>query len=613
MEALDPEPLVPPPRRRRAEVLVGLVVVLGVLGVAGWDWGQQERQASAYAAGQRAAQAYRWEEAQAAFAGAGDYQDAGQRAQAAAATIRERDEQYAAARRDDPLAALSALQTVARLQPGYRDSAARLAASQDRVLRGALAGAVVLRPTAQPPGLYVYNAAGWQWLPDSDAASRVLASAAPGYVLYDSPVPDAPAPGPRRRHLFRATLTGGRPLVDRFALDPGEFVDYRVGPEGLWAIRGLPTGADLVGRVQGFTMFNLAYQVVSSPRGRTFTLPNPRWLVLDMAADGRHYLLADLTLAGSATPTSTLYLGDAYGGKPHPLMTVPGLVLQARFSPDERAMLLVTARPGAQPGEELHTVLLLDPARSAAPWVVEEQMVSANDLAENSRPVAATFLSRGPRAGQVLLLTTRGQAAWLSLYNPADPRRPPQPLWAGEGANLTVAVRESATTAGLILCWQQGRDQALSAALIYVDAQDQAMPLVPETPRGRFSTGWLHAGQLVYLSLSQAPDVTGGSLFVSSLPLDALHPDPDPSATGVPPGAIRLRSATLLYQVPTRNANAVAAGPLHLGPDFLATVAADGLHAHPYNTMRDVLLEPGVTAIYPIDPATAPQAGHILP
>jgi hypothetical protein len=616
MEDLDPAPSRAGASGLRPELLLGVLVLVGVLGFAGWDWWRQERQERAYSAGQRAAAALRWEEARAAFAAAEDFQDAPQRAAAAATAIATRDEQYTAAEEalahGDPLGALAALRAVEDLQPGYRDSAALRAQVEPAVYAGALGGVVVLRPQADPPGLYVYNASGWQWLRDSDATSRVLASAPP-YVLYDSPVPAAP--GPPRRHLIRATLTDGRPRIDRFALNPAEFAAYRVGAAGIWAIRSpLDLPGDLA-RVDGFNMYSLAYQVVSSPRGKQFSLPNPRWVVLDMAADGRRYLLADLTDATRRSPRSTLYLGDAYGAAPRPLTTIPGMVLRARFSPDEHTILLHTTQPAARPDKEVQLVLLLDangapPARLLHDQTVDRGVTTGSD---NTQTVAATFLTRGPRAGQVLLLTAEESRARLILHDPAQPDLPPQPIWTDPGPNVMIVLRESATDGGLVFRLLKGPGRPRSAGLVYVDGANRAGPLVPAVGRGRMYTGWIHAGRLVVLSTSRAPDTTTGTLFVSSLPLDALRPDPTLADPADPAAPISVDLATLIYQTPTRNWNPLTTGLLHLGPGYLATVAPDGLHAHPYDAARDVLLEPGVTTLYPIDPATDPLATIPLP
>ena len=626
MEDLDPEPGSPARQRLRPEWLLGVLVVLGVLGFAGWDWWRQERQERqerAYAAGQRAAAAFRWEEARAAFAALGGFRDAPERAFAAGATIAMRDAQYAAAEgalaRHDPLAALAALRTVEDLQPGYRDSAARRAQVEPAVYMGALGGAVVSRPQANPPGLYVYNAAGWQWLRDSDATSRVLGSAPP-YVLYDSPVPEEP--GPPRRHLIRATLTAGRPRITRFALNPADFAEYRVGPAGVWAIRArrdLPTP---LARVEGLNMFSLMYQVASSPRTRQLLLPNAYWVVLDMTADAGQYLLADFTNAVGGAPRTTLYLAAAYGGVPRPLFTTPSLVLRARFSSDERRILLVTAQPGATAGTEVQRVLLLDRAGGQVSGTLHEQVVTLGTLTGSGsslQPVAATFLTRGPRAGQVLVLaqqrmvTTGGPITRLSLHDPAQPGLRPQAIWTDTGANMTIVLRESATDGRLVFRLVKGPGRPRTAGLVYVDAANRAGPLVPAVGRGRMYTGWIHADQLVYLSTSRAPDTTTGTLFVSSLPLAALRPDPALADGADPAVPFSVDLATLLYQTPTRNWNPLTTGLLHLGPAYLATVAPDGLHAHPYDAARDVLLEPGVTTLYPIDPATDPAATQTLP
>jgi hypothetical protein len=349
IEDLDPEPVGPGRRLRRREVALGMLLLVGVLLFAGWDWQRQEGQATAYRAGEQAALAREWDAAEAAFRSVGTYRDAAQRAAQAAATQAERDRRYAAAQSalgaGDYLGALAAVEAVAQVQPGYRDTAALAEQARAPLLRAVLSGTVAQRPAAQPPGLYRYGAAGWEWLAGSDGASQVQATGAPGYVLYDGPNPDLPRAG--ARVLVRADLQRDPAETATFTLNPADFSGYRVGADGVWGIRDSHLRVPALASVQGYGNLDLTYQATADPRFQALILPGPDWLVLDLAPDGRHYLLADLSRAtGGDAPTSLLYLAGG-ASRPQALYAVPGLLRRAQFSPDGRWVLLVSTQAQA--------------------------------------------------------------------------------------------------------------------------------------------------------------------------------------------------------------------------------------------------------------------------
>src|SRR3954449_9160473 len=97
IENLDPEPPDQGRRGRRWEVLLGLALLLGLVGLGGWQWGQQQSKLTAYQAGARAAAAHDWDAARASFATAADYGDAARRRADADRLGAARGGQYAAA------------------------------------------------------------------------------------------------------------------------------------------------------------------------------------------------------------------------------------------------------------------------------------------------------------------------------------------------------------------------------------------------------------------------------------------------------------------------------------------------------------------------------------
>lgn len=176
--------------RWRAEMLLGLLLLLTVAGWSLADWHRQEQRA-AYNDGRRYATGRDWDNALAAFRVAGDYADAAGLAQQAAVHIVDRGRLYgaasAAAGQEDWLTALQDLRQLDTVQPNYRDSRALRLAAEAHTYRAALAGVVARRTQASPAGLYLRSDQGWVWLSGSDPASSVHGFGPGGCVLYDAP------------------------------------------------------------------------------------------------------------------------------------------------------------------------------------------------------------------------------------------------------------------------------------------------------------------------------------------------------------------------------------------------------------------------------------------
>src|SRR5439155_269877 len=154
-----------------------------------------------YRAGDRYAAARDWDAARAAFLAAGDYAHAGTRAADAAKKIGDRDATYAAAVAERDAGTWAAgprdFRHVQEIASGFRDSAVLEQQVEQRVYLLALSGTVALRaasaPAANSVGLYLYMANGWNYLPGSDAFSRVRSNSAAPCLVYDTP--GAPGPG----------------------------------------------------------------------------------------------------------------------------------------------------------------------------------------------------------------------------------------------------------------------------------------------------------------------------------------------------------------------------------------------------------------------------------
>lgn len=601
IEDLDPEPSPGGGWLRRREVILGAALLLAVLGFAGWDWWHQEGQATAYRSGAQAAAGQQWDAAEAAFRAVGTYRDAPARASQAATNRAERDRHYRAAQaalaQADYLAALTELRAVDQVQPGYRDTMALREQAHAPLLRLVLSGTVALRPTAQPPGLYRVGAAGWAWLPGSDAASRVQGRGAPAYVLYDGPNPGLPRAA--ARVLIRADLGQDPAQTDIFTLDPASYSRYRVGADGVWGIRDRRLRAPALTDVRGYGNLDLTYQATDAPRSQTLILPGPAWLVLDLAPDGRHYLLADLSGATGDTPTSLLYYAGA-ARPPQALVAVPGLLLRAQFSPDGRWVLLTTTHSRATRTDAVQYVQLLDRAQPLlAPTALRTLLRQAVGAAQ-APGLGATFLTAGPRAGQIVLLSRTAEGSQLSLVNPATPTAAPQVLWAGLiPLHAPLWLREGTGDGGLVFGWQETSDFGQDGAFVYVNGQDRGVTLRLQQPWQTLGTAWLVGDHLLYdtSGVPASSPVVLHSLY--SLALTGVageRPIQRHFGAALPAGGA-IPKPTLFYNkgLPAITGEAVA-----FSPPWLAIVPSGTLHLRSMDGTVDESLAEGVTALFPV-------------
>jgi hypothetical protein len=622
IEDLDPEPVGPGRRLRRREVALGMLLLVGVLLFAGWDWQRQEGQATAYRAGEQAALAREWDAAEAAFRSVGTYRDAAQRAAQAAATQAERDRRYAAAQSalgaGDYLGALAAVEAVAQVQPGYRDTAALAEQARAPLLRAVLSGTVAQRPAAQPPGLYRYGAAGWEWLAGSDAASQVQATGAPGYVLYDGPNPDLPRAG--ARVLVRADLQRDPAETATFTLNPADFSGYRVGADGVWGIRDSHLRAPALASVQGYGNLDLTYQATADPRFQALILPGPDWLVLDLAPDGRHYLLADLSRAtGGDAPTSLLYLAGG-ASRPQALYAVPGLLRRAQFSPDGRWVLLVSTQAQAGGSGDVQTVQLLDRVQLAGRAVLDPAAVhtllrqAGGTAGEPS--VGATFLADGPRAGQIVLMRGTAEGRQISLADPATPGAAPIPLWTQPGPGGAPLWVRPGGNGGLVFGWHGVADYGPDGAFIYVNAHNRAVTLRPQLPGQTLGTAWLVGDYLVY-ETSGWPGIDSATFrSVYSLPLGGLvgeRPIQRHFGSALPRGGA-IPDPTPLYTGGLAALARYGTGePVALGTPWLGTIPGGTLRLRSVDGTQGVPLADGIVGLYPVAAPFAPEAVRTVP
>jgi hypothetical protein len=607
IEDLDPEPATRVRRGHRWEFALGVLLVLGLAGVGGWQWWQGQAKLAAYQAGARAAANGDWDSAYAAYGRAEGYADATARAAAAGQTIARRNAQYgsaaAAAQAGNWPAALQAIRQVQQIAPHYWDTAQISQEAQQHVYTAALSDAVVLRPTAAPPGLYIYTAGGWRWLQGSDSLSRVQATCADGEIIFDAapsqpavtPTP-LPAPsllrprGNNYNSYVERRLLGSRPdgtADPRGALAFDPLYHYLCTAGGLWGESALapqdnPLPRDLV----VFGPFAWTYQPFGG-QPITPTLPGPAWAVLGPTPDGQQMLLLDGTDIGAPNLHARLYLADPNGGNRRPLGDFSGGVMMSSFSPDAHYLLL-TMREA-----ETATTRLLDltgsqPARVLAQGNRDPRVPYYYDA-------FGAFLGLGAQAADGLLTWTDGSQRHIRLIDPTHPDTPLIDTQLAIPSLSAYPFGPSIDASGLLLNIQalDGLGAEVRQLLVYIDPAGQIHTFDPGIKSSGDFVGnaWLQDERLIF-AISGISDSagTGFPYTLFSVPLSQLD-SPAPSVTAVYTGTYKFAQpdTPTIAPVPT----------FHLGPSVLAYTTASGdLHARTYDGAIDLLLESGVTALY---------------
>ncbi|HUS13502.1 MAG TPA: hypothetical protein VM536_00610 [Chloroflexia bacterium] len=617
IEDLDPEPEAWGAQVRRREWIVGLVLVLLIGGLAGGQWWRQQTAWAHYQAGVAAAARYDWPTAAVAFTAAGGYGDATVRAQDATTKAVERAAQYKAASAAVATgrwpAALAALQRVAAISPGYRDSARLLPVAEEATFGQALSDTVVLRAGADPPGLYSYGAGRWQWLPGSDARSRVLAACPGGGAVYDGPIPaaalvgptavptpDGPAAERQQRYAGRHLLSGGPgqqwPL--RVAgLDLSQFDQYRCTVAGVWGLRGgtgvaqaATTPALVPARLTGaaFAPFDGVDPLV--PR-----LPGSDWTLVDLAPDGASLLAVKIAGRTPETVQLSLALLARDGTIRTPLGDSVGPLLAAHFSADSRYLVLTSLRVvSAQHG--LRRTLLVDTqthSRLVLAQVAVDWRASPSELG-----TADPFLLHGPRRDQVVVTALDGGRQVVHVIDPAHAETPLATVPVENGGPGLRFSNAAPDDAAMLLAWL---DPARAAGgppgfLAYLDPASRVTPVHPAVaPPGDLWYTWLRGDYLVYEIREAAADRAPLGYTLAVQPRAGL------SAAAVAPTTIFTGTLTRAA------AGGLLTAPAYLGAGLLAYInAGSELRARTYDGTTDLLLDRDVRALYPLHPSDSP-------
>jgi hypothetical protein len=480
-EDLDPEPAVRTERAYVREAVLGLVLLLAVIGWAGWQWWGQESLQNNYRLAQRAEAGRDWDEAHARYAAAAGYKDSAARAAQAARIISERDGFYRDAlsrvEQKQWSASIKALERLDQVQPGYADSARLRGYVESQIRSEALqgmAGTVAVRTGADPPGLYYRSAGGWVWLEGSDPWSTIHAAGPAGHLLYDvagadwsphapilpavSPTPDSGESEPGRpqfagRRLMLATPRGDKIESSPLALDPSYYDFFVLSERGIWAFRRPvvePTGSwqMVIGAYLWiFEADYLAFNATTAAGARLIAplrLPGPEWMVADIPASGERILLLELREPGGrhpgeATPANPnrLYVANPDATDPRAVYTFTGQLRAVQISPDARHALLRIDDPlfdgNAQSNLVRQSVVLVS-LEDGEDTILLQRPLPASLLGQSEVPImGGSFVARGPLAGKVVLMDWRRRdlngprnraGNPFSLLSIIDPDRP---------------------------------------------------------------------------------------------------------------------------------------------------------------------------------------------
>lgn len=631
IEDLDPEPPLKPGHFQAREFILGIMLLLGVLGFATWQWWQAESNSSNYRAAQQAVARKDWDAAHAHFTSAHGYKDADSQDRIVSGYIAERDKHYTAAvdhlKKSEWAAGLLDLREVEKQQPLYRDTGRMETEAEGHVYRDALLGVVVMRPNADPPGLYYRASAGWVWLEGSDATSVLHGNGSPDRVVYDGPdgvaVPRAGSKGGSNRALdLTDGISSGRkvlaatlsPEVTTSTLKARSLPLYAEGysyftwgQEGTWAIKYQPSwNPPAPGPVRsGLTgVDRLAYVSFNSPVTSTVSMtPDGKdSLLMAFASSSDQYLYATWTTAEDKTTIVNLFIAGASGVGPRLLYTHKGGFVRANFSRDGRYVLLSTFTPLSIPatygvsGED-RAVLLLDTSGANPPRVVAQQKdVSSESTYVSGVDLRAQFINQGPFAGQVLVSDWVSGSNRLKVLDPSHPDVPTA-LYANSANGVRdVSISWSGSLFNsnrLVVSGQSGdlgpdvsNPELRSLSIVsFVPAKPATVSKIPLERHTTAYPLFISESYLCYISYSfESQGQDTNTLWVYSLPLESLsQANPKP-----------IEIAKWTYKSSDTGLGYLPA----FGQQMVANLDGHDLHARTYDGKIDLKLESGVTAIY---------------
>lgn len=603
------------------EFAVGGLLLLAVLGWAGWEtWRQQAIEAN-YRAAQAASERRDWDQAHESFLAAGEYRDARARATETAELIEQRDKYYEEAlwwnEKKKWAAALKAVQALRGIQPDYRDVSVIGAQAEAEVYRGAVKGVVALRNMGNPPGLYYHTGEHWVWLEGSDRYSRVRGYGRGNRVIYDVPgegwkPPANPTPTPRtysyyprgspelaKRKVVVANVGEAPFKYVTMAFDPARYNYYVLTEWGAWAVvQSAPRSGDMQISVRANVAFAgsaLTYQDYSNPTLFKLDPSGENWFVMDLSPVSDEVLQVEVLNWRRADQIVNLYLTNASGSYKRLVLSQPGGMLgRCQFGPDGRSVLVSRYSDTDNPRLMKQEIVLLDLRWEAARGRVSIiQQVEPENILNRVPPMGATFLGDAYPAGSFLLVQQTGGRATFSIREMDGT--------VESAASLTVtAASTGALNSPYIISQMKGdrrvlitrpvrggRDVIAGAGTILLDPGKPPITATLQHEDGGWISGAVIRGDALVYSVNRL-DNAGGAPFgtetykssVYSAPLSGLgNPDIKP---------------TMVYSTTIGDFEPFASEMI-MGENLLSYTENGQLHARTYDGATDVTLEGGIS------------------
>ncbi len=641
IEDLDPEPAREPKPVARADLMLGILLIVGIVLFAGWLWWYQGYQSSQYQAGRDAANRSDLDSALHYFLQASGYNDADALAKSTQQQINERDRLYDSAKdyadKGQWLPALRDIRAAAKIEPDYKDLSEREETALDNVYMDALSGTIALRDTADPPGFYYRSPSGWVWLQGSDTRTVIFSSREDGHIIYDVPnttLTTTPTPNPgtvsrasdtyRGRLIMSAEPIGNSLRFTQMPIDPSYFLPFVAGKEGLWALHYVnSTGVDNQPNPvvhDPLPASETVYQPYSGEVGATVKMTATEDIstgssIVAIDPDSNRYLLAEWTGAHSYGPSDAtiinLYLCAAGESTRRLVYTQYGGSLQsASVSPDGRYLLVHKYEEYSWGSDtyQTSTVLLVDLDGDGQEHMLATAYANANPWSGPIETLASAFIDRGAYAGKLLLVENEYDVPLDDIQSGSGhaTARIIDPAKAMTGLEADYAVADAPVDGSIDYTWrvveQNGDGLMLMGRSLdnglFTFAQCALILFQPGREPEVYKAGVTGDGEIQAAATTNCHiawavrEYEGQGMRLPALSVFSLHRTYNSDSTAGPQQIYTTRDARDSSDPPWNVLDSVNMG------DRLMAYAKDGeLHARSYDGQVDLVLESGVVTI----------------
>lgn len=637
IEDLTPEPGPKQGSGRWRDAAFGLFVIALVVGFAGWQWWQTSYHESKYHAGQDALAANDWQAAIDYFQAASGYRDAQDLLSRANQEKKRSDEVYAQgmayASNKNWIAAMQTLDEINGF-PGYTYASATWVEAREQVFKESLQGTVVSRSRNGSSDLFVVpdggkyrDFGGWYGLLNSDEQSSVQGTCTDGKVLYDVAGTYFPATRTPNPVLFTGrTLVLGKlqtytdPDFLYLPIDPTTYDRIMCGRTGLWLYDyGKAGQPDHFPELKNTPVRNveagywLTYVSFDMAVSRTFHFSDTTGThEVPMAVDYNSDRMVIARWSGE-DPETGLITGDTQvelylvemGGAEEPrkifqtkwngIVARAGGIQSVEISPGGRYVLINEFVPLSIVGKSYETEVLfikdiehIDSQKYTTLTVADLGQYRANWI-------SSTFIRRGAYEGKIIQSAFNANSFEVKVLDPEEPAIPLisariDAFTTGQGRvspmywivakedfdGVTLVGREAIRNGATLVAW--------SLVVVTISADGEV-----KTSRTVTADGWLRTNPLI---------VADNRLIYTS-DISTSKADwavwSNPISEPVYNGADASRIYNLRYDMPT---TLTYYDKVTFGPNLMAYIEDNTLHARSYDGKYDVTLGDGVLGLY---------------